>query len=103
LLLRRYFDFEHSVHFCKDGQHVVSASSDNTVRIWNPTTGKQLSTLRGFPGWVNSTTVSEDQEWLIATSDHIVSVWNFREVLEKASVSNIQKRRERASRIWKAL
>ena len=82
---RGHTDWINGLHFCKDGQHVVSASSDRTVRIWDPTTGEQVTTLRGFPGWVNSTTVSEDQEWLIATSDHIVSVWNFREVLERAA------------------
>ena len=79
-------DWINSLHFCHDGQHVVSASSDRTVRLWNPTTGEQITTLRDFPGWVNSVTVSHDQEWLVATSDHIISVWNFREALERATL-----------------
>ena len=65
------------------------------MRIWNPTTGDQIAILKGFPGWVNSIEVSDDQEWLVATSDHIISVWNFREVIERSE----QKKRETIVRV----
>ena len=88
-------DWINGIHFCNNGQHVVTASSDKTVRVWNPTTGDQIAILKGFPGWVNSIEVSGDQEWLVATSDHIISVWNFREVIERSE----QKKREAVVRV----
>ena len=39
--------------------------------------------------------MSGDQEWLVATSDHIISVWNFREVIERSE----QKKREAVVRV----
>ena len=80
------------IFFCNNGQHVVTASSDKTVRVWNPLNGEEVAVLKGFPGWVNSIEVSRDQSWLVATSDHIISVWNFNEVLEKAKQRKLELR-----------
>ena len=36
--------------FTQDGQHLVSASQDKTVRVWNIKTGQLIRTLRGHSG-----------------------------------------------------
>ena len=42
------------VVFAPDGQTLVSASADNTARIWRVGDGTPLRTLQGHTGWVVS-------------------------------------------------
>ena len=35
----------HSVAYSPDGKHIVSGSYDKTVKIWDSTTGKEVSVL----------------------------------------------------------
>ena len=41
-----------SVAIFPDGRHVVSASSDNTLKVWDVATGKCVATLKGHSGSV---------------------------------------------------
>ena len=49
----------HSIAFCPDGRRVVTLNQGGPVRLWDMTTGKEISrfnSLRGhgrgcFPGW----------------------------------------------------
>ena len=43
-----------SVAFSVDGKRIVSASNDNSIRIWNAETGKLLKTLLGHDQFVHS-------------------------------------------------
>jgi WD40 repeat protein len=49
-----------SVAFSQDGSRVVSGSDDNTVRIWNVTTGGVEAELKGHTHWVISVAFSQD-------------------------------------------
>ncbi|NEO45874.1 MAG: hypothetical protein F6K55_17790 [Moorea sp. SIO4A3] len=65
-----------SVAFSPDGQTIATASSDNTVKLWN-LEGKHLQTLSGYRAPVNSVAFSPDGQTIVsASSDKTVKLWN---------------------------
>ena len=60
--LRRYF----LIAFSPDGSLVATGSEDRTVKIWDPKTGRELTTLRGYPGGIRSLAFSPDGHRLAA-------------------------------------
>lgn len=59
------------------GNLLVSASRDQTLRIWDVTTGYCLKTLRGHTEWVRAVTPSIDGRWLLsAGNDRIPRLWD---------------------------
>ena len=81
--LRGHTSFVYDVAFHPDGERVVSAAWDGTIRIWNATTGRELSTLRyaatppSSDAIINSVAINSDGT-LIATSgrDGVVRLWD---------------------------
>ncbi len=66
-----------SVAFSPDGQRLASASADQTVKIWDSTTGKELFALKGHAGGVSSVAFSPDGQRLAsASSDQTVKIWD---------------------------
>jgi hypothetical protein len=60
-----------------DGTWIVSASRDNTLKIWDAQTGQVRLTLRGHTTSVNSCAVSHDGVWIVsASSDNTLKVWD---------------------------
>jgi WD40 repeat protein len=49
-----------SVAFSHDGTRIVSGSEDNSVRVWDASTGAELQQLNGHSGTVNSVAFSHD-------------------------------------------
>lgn len=59
------------------GNLLVSASRDQTLRVWDVTTGYCLKTLRGHTEWVRAVTPSIDGRWLLsAGNDRIPRLWD---------------------------
>jgi WD40 repeat protein len=59
-----------------DGQYVVSASEDNTLKVWELATGKELHTLSGHTSGVHGVTVSPDGQYVVSASrDKTLKVW----------------------------
>ena len=68
-----------SVSFSPDGTKIVSASEDNTIRIWDVKTGKQIGEpLTGHTRAVNSASFSPDGTKIVSASqDGTIRIWNY--------------------------
>lgn len=63
--------------FSPDGIRLASGSENNTVKLWNPATGRELATLSGHTGGVRSVAFSPDGTRLASGSwDKTVKVWD---------------------------
>jgi len=60
-----------------NGDFVISASSDKTLRVWNWKTGQHLRTLSGHTDSVNGVVVNGDFV-ISASSDKTLRVWNWK-------------------------
>jgi WD40 repeat protein len=59
------------------GRLLASASSDKTVRLWDPATGAQQETLKSHSRWVRSVAFSPDGRLLAsASNDNTVRLWD---------------------------
>ncbi|KAI3195129.1 hypothetical protein DTO013E5_10216 [Penicillium roqueforti] len=61
----------------RESQNGVFPGDDNTVRIWDPTTGQCAQTLKGHSNWVRSIAWSQDGSRLASASDDkTVKIWD---------------------------
>lgn len=74
----------HSLHhgfvfFSPDGNRVISASDDCSIRIWNTRTGEELKVLVGHDNLVKSAVFSPDGSRIVSASDDCtVRIWDAR-------------------------
>ena len=62
--------------------HIVSGSWDNTIRIWNATTGQSVAgPFQGHTGCINSVAYSPDGNHIVTGSyDCSIKVWRVQEL-----------------------
>ncbi|TDL14574.1 WD40 repeat-like protein, partial [Rickenella mellea] len=78
LVMSRHTYGVRSVAFSPDGQTIASGSADNTVRIWNASTGAPIGEpLCGHTGGVTSVAFSPDGKYIVSgSSDVTLRIWN---------------------------
>ena len=60
-----------------DGQRAVSASDDQTLKVWDLGSGRELRTLAGHTGSVTAVAVTPDgQRAVSASEDQTLKVWD---------------------------
>ena len=66
-----------SVSYSPDGKHIVSASKDKTIRIWDVFSGKELLAITGHTDDVNFATYSPDGNYIASASyDKTIRIWD---------------------------
>src|SRR6202042_1361527 len=75
--LRGHSDVVRGVAFSPDGKHIATASDDQTAKVWDAETGKELLTLRGHSDSVIGVAFSPDGKRLAtASADQTAKVWD---------------------------
>jgi WD40 repeat protein len=75
--LEGHSGFVYSVAFSHDSTRLASASDDNTVKIWDASSGVCLQTLEGHSDIVISVAFSHDSARLASAShDNTVKIWD---------------------------
>jgi len=79
-LLRTFTAHENSINALKlmsDERRFVSASADNTLRLWDLSTGEVLQTFTGHETFVNAIALSPDERTIYSGSaDGSILAWN---------------------------
>jgi WD40 repeat protein len=66
-----------SAAFSPDGKRVVTASDDNTARLWDADTGKEAAVLKGHTNRVWSAAFSPDGKRVVtASADNTARLWD---------------------------
>src|SRR5262245_44115447 len=77
LTLAGHEHFLTSAAFNRDGSRIVTTSADETARIWDAATGKEIAVLRGHRQRVNSAAFSSDGSRIVTGGvDQTARVWD---------------------------
>jgi hypothetical protein len=65
----RHTEWVTSAAYSPDGRTIVTASGDQTARLWDAATGEHQRTLSGHTDWVTSAAYSPDGRTIVTASD----------------------------------
>src|SRR5436190_13967033 len=86
-LLEGHSEDVKSVAFSADGQILASGSTDNSLKLWDPKTGKEKATLKGHESELTSVVFSPKGN-LLASGDAsaVIKLWNTERKKELATL-----------------
>lgn len=65
-----------SLAFALNGQWLATGSTDSTIKLWDPASGRLLRTLRGHSSKINATVLTPDGRNIVSVSeDNTIKVW----------------------------
>jgi WD40 repeat protein len=86
--LAGHTDSVNACAFSPDGRRIVSASRDNTLKLWDVESGKEQATLTGHTGDVQDCAYSPDGRQVVsASSDHTLKLWDAESGKEQATLT----------------
>src|SRR5205823_2687675 len=75
-LLRTLREYSSKLAFSRDAKLLASVSSDNSIKVWDATTGQLLRILTGHTQQVGDVVYSSDGRFLASASlDQTIKVW----------------------------
>jgi WD40 repeat protein len=88
LTLTGHTDSVTSCAFSPDGRRIVSASRDETLKLWNANTGAEMSTLEGHTWYVHACAFSPDGSRIVSASeDCTLKLWDAQTGAELATLA----------------
>ncbi|KRX34806.1 WD repeat-containing protein 48, partial [Trichinella murrelli] len=75
--MEHHTDWVNDVLLCCNGRHLISASSDTTVKVWNAHKGFCMSTLRTHKDYVKALAYAKDKEQVASAGlDRSIFLWD---------------------------
>ncbi|XP_066147035.1 WD repeat-containing protein 48 homolog [Euwallacea fornicatus] len=75
--MEHHTDWVHDIVLCCGGRHLISASSDTTVKVWNAYKGFCMSTLRTHKDYVRALAYAKDREQVASAGfDKSIYLWD---------------------------
>lgn len=65
-----------SLSFSPDGTRIVSGSNDSTIRLWDTSTGEELTKFQAHTGIVNSVSFSPDGMRIASGGRNTICLWD---------------------------
>ncbi|EDN02269.1 predicted protein [Histoplasma mississippiense (nom. inval.)] len=75
-VLKGHADDVYKLEYSSDGHLLVSASRDDSLRLWDPATGELIGLLGRRKGRIWDMAVSSDAKAIICISGHFVTFWD---------------------------
>lgn len=77
-----------AVSFSPDGRVLASSSLDNTIKLWDLASGREIRTLRGHSGSVTAVAFAPDGATLVSAGrDRTLKIWNAASGVELKTLS----------------